>query len=299
MQLSANGLSIEVDDQGPPDGPPLLLIMGLGMQLTAWPAGLVALLVARGFRVIRIDNRDAGLSQGFDALGAPNVASAALRYFLHLPVPAAYTLGDMADDAWAVLDALGIGQAQVCGASMGGMIAQHMAARQPGRVTRLTLLMTSSGARKLPQPRLKVRAALLERRAAGGLNVDAEVARLTRLFTLIGSPAFRPEAAEFKARLTASVERAWRPSGVARQLIAVAADGDRSRLLARIIAPTHIVHGAADPLVPVAAAHDLRAKIAHATLEIIDGMGHDLPAALWPRLAAAIAGPGPATESCP
>ena len=299
MQLSANGLAIEVDDQGPPDGPPLLLIMGLGMQLTAWPAGLVALLVARGFRVIRIDNRDAGLSQGFDALGGPNVASAALRYFLRLPVPTAYTLGDMADDAWAVLDTLGIGQAHVCGASMGGMIAQHMAARQPGRVTRLTLLMTSSGARKLPQPRLKVRAALLERRAAGGLNVDAEVARLTRLFTLIGSPAFRPEAAEFKARLTASVERAWRPSGVARQLIAVAADGDRSRLLARIIAPTHIVHGAADPLVLVPAAHDLRDKIANATLEIIDGMGHDLPAALWPRLSAAIAGSGPATDSCP
>ena len=294
MQLPANGLVIEVDDQGPPAGPPLLLIMGLGMQLTAWPAGLVALLVARGFRVIRIDNRDAGLSQGFEALGTPSVAAAALRYFLRLPVPTAYTLADMADDALAVLDALGIAQAQVCGASMGGMIAQHVAVQQPERVSRLTLLMTSSGARSLPQPSLKVRAALLERRPAGGLNVDAEVARLMRLFSLIGSPAFRPEAAEFKARMTASVERAWRPSGLARQLIAVAADGDRSRLLARITVPTHIVHGAADPLVPVAAAHDLRAKIAGASLEVIEGMGHDLPAALWPRLAAAIAGPASA-----
>jgi pimeloyl-ACP methyl ester carboxylesterase len=294
MQLSANGLSIEVDDQGPPGGPPLLLIMGLGMQLTAWPAGLVALLVARGFRVIRIDNRDAGLSQGFDTLGTPNVVTAALRYFLHMNVPTTYTLADMADDAFGVLDALGIAEAQVCGASMGGMIAQHMAARQPARVARLTLVMTSSGARSLPQPNLKVRAALLERRPAGGLDVDAEVARLTRLFTLIGSPAFRPDAQEFKDRLTASARRAWRPSGVARQLIAVAADGDRSRLLARIAAPTNIVHGAVDPLVPVAAAHDLRAKIAGATLELIEGMGHDLPAALWPRLAAAIAGPGSA-----
>ncbi len=294
MQLSANGLSIEVDDQGPPGGPALLLIMGLGMQLTAWPAGLVALLVARGFRVIRIDNRDAGLSQGFEARGTPSVAAAALRYFLHLNVPTAYTLADMADDAFGVLDALGIVEAQVCGASMGGMIAQHMAARQPGRVARLSLLMTSAGARSLPQPTLKVRAALLERGPADGLDVDAEVARLTRLFTLIGSPTFRPDAQEFKERLTASVRRAWRPGGVARQLIAVAADGDRSRLLARITAPTHIVHGAVDPLVPVAAAHDLHAKIAGATLEVIEGMGHDLPTALWPRLAAAIAGPGSA-----
>jgi len=294
MQLAAHGVTIEVDDQGPLDGPPLLLLMGLGMQLTAWPAGMVALLVARGLRVIRIDNRDAGLSQRFDAEGTPNLAGAALRYFLHLRVPTAYTLADMAEDAWAVLDALGIARAQVCGASMGGMIAQHMAARQPGRVARLNLLMTSSGARSLPQPSLKVRAALLERRPAGGLDVDAEVARLTRLFTLIGSPAFRPDPVEFKSRLTASVLRAWHPSGVARQLIAVAADGDRSSLLAHIIAPTHIVHGDADPLVPVAAAHDLRAKIAGATLEVIEGMGHDLPAALWPRLAAAIAGPGSA-----
>ena len=157
------------------------------------------------------------------------------------------------------------------------------------RVSRLTLIMTSSGSRKLPQASAKVRAALLERRAMGAHDVETEVARLMRLFTLIGSPAFRPDAALFKARLTASVQRAWRPDGVARQLVAVAADGDRTPMLSRIAAPTHIVHGAEDPLVPVAAAHDLHARIAGSTLEIIDGMGHDLPAALWPRLAAAMA----------
>ncbi|MES2957877.1 MAG: alpha/beta fold hydrolase [Pseudomonadota bacterium] len=296
MQLSANGLSIEVDDQGPASGPPLLLIMGLGMQLTGWPDGLVNLLVGRGFRVIRIDNRDAGLSQGFEAAGTPNLAWATLRYLLHLSVPAAYGLADMAKDSFGALDALGIDKVQVCGASMGGMIAQHMAASQPDRVSRLTLVMTSSGARSLPQPSMKVRSALLERRPAGALDVDAEVARLMRLFTLIGSPGYRPDPADFKARLRASVQRAWRPSGVARQLVAVAADGDRTPLLARISAPTHIVHGADDPLVPVAAARDLQARISRSTLEIIEGMGHDLPAQLWPRLAQAIAGPTPASS---
>ena len=290
MQISANGLAIEVDDQGPPTGKPLLLIMGLAMQLIAWPEELVQLLVARGFRVIRIDNRDAGLSQGFESSGTPNLAWATLRYLLHLPVHAPYSLADMAGDAFGVLDALGIDRAQVCGASMGGMIAQHMAASRPDRVSRLTLMMTSSGARHLPQPSMKVRAALLERPAKGPFDIDAEVARLMRLFTVIGSPAFRPEPEVFRARLAASVRRARRPDGVARQMVAIAADGDRRPLLARIRASTHIVHGAADPLVPVAAAHDLHAKIAGSTIEIIEGMGHDLPAALWPRFAAAIAG---------
>ncbi len=287
MQLSANGLAIEVDDQGPSSGRPLLLIMGLGMQLTAWPDELVRLLVARGFRVIRIDNRDAGLSQGFEASGTPNLAWALLRFMLHLPVPAPYTLADMAADAFGVLDALGITQAHVCGASMGGMIAQHMAAKRPERVSRLTLVMTTSGSRRLPQASAKVRATLFDR--SGAHDFDSAVARLVRLFTVIGSPAYRPDPADLEARLIASVRRAWRPDGVVRQLVAVAADGDRTPLLELITSPTHIVHGSADPLVPVAAAHDLHARIAGSTLEIIDGMGHDLPAPLWPRFAAAIA----------
>jgi pimeloyl-ACP methyl ester carboxylesterase len=288
VQLPANGRSIEVDDQGPPEGPPILLIMGLGMQLTGWPEPLVQDLVGRGHRVVRLDNRDAGLSQGFDASGTPNLAWAALRYFLRLPVPSVYSLADMAGDCIGVLDALGIDRAHVCGASMGGMIAQHVAASWPERVSRLTLMMTSSGARRLPQPSMTLRAAMLEQRAGAAHGVDAEVARLMHLFTLIGSPGYRPDPEALKFRLTDSVRRAWRPSGVARQLVAIIADGDRTPLLSRISAPTHIVHGAADPLVPVAAAHDLHAKIAGSTLEIIDGMGHDLPAQLLPRLAATI-----------
>lgn len=297
MQIAANGISIEVDDRGPTDspaGPPILMIMGLGMQLTAWPDPLVQRLVSRGRRVVRFDNRDAGLSQGFDQLGVPNLVWATLRYWMHLPVHAPYSMADMAGDAVGVLDALGISQAHVVGASMGGMIAQHLAAGQPGRVARLTLMMTTSGARALPQPSAKVRAALLDRKSFDPRDIDAVVDRLERVFTLIGSPAYRPqgdgERAAFRERLRASVTRSYRPAGVMRQLVAVAADGDRSPLLARIRAPTHIVHGALDPLVPLAAAHDLHAKIASSTLEVIEGMGHDLPPALWPRLADSIAG---------
>jgi len=291
VQIQANGIGIEVDDQGPPDspgGPTIVLIMGLGMQLVAWPQPLVDRLIARGRRVIRLDNRDAGLSQGFEQAGVPNLAWASLRYLMHLPIKAPYRIADMAADTLGVMDALHIERAQIVGASMGGMVAQHIAATQPARVAGLTLIMSTSGARHLPQARAKVRAALLERRAPDASDVQALVDRLERMFTLIGSPAYRPQREAFRARLEASVRRAYRPSGLARQLLAVAADGDRSPLLARIAAPTHIVHGIEDPLVPVAAAHDLHAKIAGSTLELIEGMGHDLPEALWPRLADAM-----------
>jgi pimeloyl-ACP methyl ester carboxylesterase len=293
MQVQANGLAIEVDIQGPADGAPLVLLMGLGMQLTGWPEPFVELLVQLGYKVIRLDNRDAGLSQGFDDLGTPNVAWAALRYALRLPVRSVYTIADMAADTIGVLDALGIDRAHIVGASMGGMIAQHIAAKHPQRVSALTLMMTTSGARRLPGPSAKARAAMLDRRGLNPKNTEAVVDRLVRVFTIIGSPAYRPADEQarqaFRARLRASVQRAYRPAGVARQLIAVAADGDRSPMLARIAAPTHIIHGAADPLVLVASAHDLRDKVSGSTLDIIEGMGHDLPAALWPRLAALVA----------
>jgi pimeloyl-ACP methyl ester carboxylesterase len=287
MQVSANGLAIEVDDQGPPGAPPLLLIMGLGMQLIAWPDELVALLLARGFRVVRFDNRDAGLSQGFDQLGVPNLAVGALRYMLHLPLRAPYRIEDMAGDALGVLDALGIGQAHVCGASMGGMIAQHLAARHPQRVRSLTLMMTTSGARRLPQPRAHVRRALLARPADNGQ--DAVVAHLNHLLHLIGSPGYRPDPAEFERRLRAAVARAWRPAGTARQLTAVAADGDRTPLLRHITAPTCVIHGRDDPLIPPAAGEDLAHHIAGARIDLVPGMGHDLPLPLLERFADAIA----------
>ncbi|MBP6899461.1 MAG: alpha/beta fold hydrolase [Burkholderiaceae bacterium] len=287
MRVQANGLGIEVDDQGPPNGAPLLLIMGLGMQLLAWPQELVDDLVARGFRVIRFDNRDIGLSQGFDHLGVPRLWGAALRHLMHLPVQAPYSLADMADDAAGVLDALGLASAHVCGASMGGMIAQHLAARHAPRVRSLSLVMTTSGARHLPQPGWPVRQALLARPRS--LDPAHITEHIVKLLALIGSPAWRDDPQRVRQRIAATVQRSWHPAGTARQLVAVVADGDRSPLLGRITAPTRVVHGSADPLVPPEGGRDLARKIRGAELEIIDGMGHDLPLALLPRLAEGIA----------
>lgn len=281
--VAANGTALEVDDQGPPNGPPVLLVMGLGMQLIAWPDALVQRLVAAGHRVIRFDNRDAGLSQGFDELGVPNLAGAALRHVLHLQQHPAYRLADMAADTLGLLDALGLARVHLVGASMGGMIAQHVAATHPERVASLGLIMTSSGARHLPQASWEVRGLLMSR--PGGKNAEAVVAHLERVMRAIGSPAFPTQPEALRDRLRASVARAWRPAGTARQLAAVVADGDRRALLPRIVSPTVVIHGEADPLIPVAAGHELARLIAHAESDFIAGMGHDLPAELLPRLA--------------
>ena len=287
MRVQANGLAFEVDDQGPPNGDAVLLIMGLGMQLVAWPDELVADLVRRGHRVIRFDNRDIGLSQHLDHLGTPNLLQATLRHTLHLPVKAPYGLTDLARDTLGLLDALGIARAHVVGASMGGMVAQHVAATWPERVASLTLIMTTSGARHLPQASLGVRHALLRRPENN--SEEARLAHFQRLFDIIGSPAYRPDPRDLRARMEASLRRSWHPAGTLRQLVAVAADGDRSPLLGRITAPTHVIHGEADPLVPVAAAHDLARKIRGSTSDLIAGMGHDLPQPLLARFAAGIA----------
>jgi pimeloyl-ACP methyl ester carboxylesterase len=283
MRVVANGLGIEIDDQGLPSGEPLLLIMGLGMQLIGWPQELVQMLVSRGFRVIRLDNRDAGLSQGFDHLGMPNLAIAALRHTLRLPVRSVYSVGDMAADALGVLDALGIASAHVCGASMGGMISQHLAARHPQRVKSLTLMMTTTGSRRLPQASWRVQRALLSRPDSN--EPAALVAHLQRVLGLIGSPAFPPDPVRLRQRLEDTVKRAFRPAGTARQITAIVADGDRSKLVAQIQSPTLVIHGGADPLVPVAAGHDLVQRIRGASGDFIPGMGHDLPLQLLERYA--------------
>ena len=289
MQLSANGISIEVEDHGSPGGEPLLLVMGLGMQLVAWHEDFVSGLVARGFRVIRFDNRDIGLSQRFDHLGVPNLMLESLRFTLGLGVKSGYSVADMADDAIGVLDALGIRQAHVCGASMGGMIAQHMATRHPQRLKSLTLMMTTSGARRLPGPSLKVRGALISR-PADVTSTDSIIDHYVRLYRLIGSPGYAATDDYLKERLGMSVRRSYRPKGTARQMVAIAADGDRSTWLGQIRLPVQIIHGRDDPLVPVAAGHDLAAKIKEAAIDVIDGMGHDLPKPLWPRFMAGIEG---------
>lgn len=284
--IIGNGLTLEYDEHG--EGEPLLLIMGLGGQLIGWPIGFIELLAAEGFRVIRFDNRDIGLSEGFDAAGVPNLALESLRFALGLKTRSAYAIGDMAADVVGILDALGIEKAHVCGASMGGMIAQHLGFAFAARIKSLTLMMTTSGARRLPGPSLKVRSALIARPKKPN-DFDSVVDHYVSLYGLIGSPGYRPEPAWLRDRLAAALRRAYRPAGTARQMVAIAADGDRSPRVARIAAPTHVIHGAADPLVPVACGRDLAARIRGASLDVIEGMGHDLPKELWPRFADGIA----------
>ena len=288
MKVMANGLQIEVDDRGPRNATPVLLVMGLGMQLTGWPEELVDELVRRGLRVIRFDNRDAGLSDGFDHLGVPSIGLAALRHMVRLPVRSPYAVSDMAADAVGVLDALGVQRAHVVGASLGGMIAQHVAASRPDRVASLGLIMTTSGSRRLPGPTAQARRAILSRPASPGM--DGQIAHSIRVFDVIGSPGFRPEPAQLRERVTTGLARAFRPAGTARQLLAVAADADRTPLLARIQAPTQVIHGMHDPLIPVACGQDLARRIPGALGDFIDGMGHDLPQPLLARFADRIAG---------
>jgi pimeloyl-ACP methyl ester carboxylesterase len=288
MQVTANGITIEVEQNGPADGPPLLLIMGLGMQLTAWPDDFVAALAGAGFRVIRFDNRDIGLSTKFDAAGSPNLLRASWRYFFRLPVASAYKLDDMAADTIGVLDALGIAQCHVVGASMGGMIAQIVAAKHPERVRSLTLIMTTSGARNLPGPTMKARSVLLSR-PTNPRDPQSVLAHSEHILKIIGSPGFPTDPVLQRERLTRNLKRSYHPQGMARQLLAVVASGDRKSLLDRISAPTLVLHGRADPLVPVASGIDLAARIQGAKLELIDGMGHDLPPGLTKRLTDSIA----------
>lgn len=274
MKVRANGIDIEVEDTGGEGRPVMLLIMGLGMQLVAWPDALVDWLVRAGYRVVRHDNRDAGLSQGFDELGTGNLVWQGVRYRLGLQVRSAYTLQDMALDSLGVLDALGIRRAHVMGASMGGMIAQRLAATAPERVASLMSVMSSSGARGLPGPRSDVLRLMMRR--PPGRDEAALVAHSMRLVRLIAGPVFPPDEVALRERLVRALRRSYRPRGLVRQTLAVAADGDRAALLARITSPTLVLHGDADPLVPVACGLDTSRRIPGARFALVPGMGHDL-----------------------
>lgn len=285
--VQANGIDIAYETSGNPEGPPVLLIMGLGMQLISWPQDFVEGLEKQGCRVIRFDNRDAGLSTKFDAAGVPNLPVAYVKSVVGWPLKAAYKLHDMADDAAGLLVMLGIDAAHVVGASMGGMIAQIFAARYPERTLSLTSIMSSSGRRGLPGPTRAARSALL-RRLPRGATRDAMVAHMTETFRVIGSPAFPMPETALRDRIERSIERSVCPAGVARQMVAIAASGDRTPLLRQITRPSLVIHGAQDPLVPVACGIDTAKGIKGAVLHVIDGMGHDLPPQLIPRMLALI-----------
>ncbi|WP_077002054.1 alpha/beta fold hydrolase [Variovorax sp. KK3] len=275
MKLNANGIQIEVEDSGGEGRPVVLLIMGLGMQLIAWPDDFVQTLIDAGFRVVRHDNRDIGLSQGFDEAPAANLLWQSVRQRIGLQVRSAYSLQDMANDALGVLEALGIRHAHVVGASMGGMIAQRVAASAPDRVTSLVSIMSSSGARQLPGPRADVAAALMRRPASR--TEAALVAHSLGLVRLISSPAYPQEERALTERITRGLRRAYRPAGVVRQMLAIGADSGRHVLLSRIASPTLVLHGDADPLVPMACGQDTARRIPGARFVSVAGMGHDMP----------------------
>ena len=275
MKLTANNLQIEVEDIGRDDRPAVLLIMGLGMQLIGWPDAMVKAFQAAGFRVVRYDNRDAGLSQGFDHVHTGNVVWQSLKHRLGWTVHSAYSLEDMAMDALGVLDALGIRRAHVIGASMGGMIAQHLAAIAPDRVASLVSIMSSSGARGLPGPRADVAAALLKQpadRSEAGM-----VAHSLKFVRMIESPAYRQGDQAITDRILQSRRRAYRPAGILRQMMAIAADRNRTDVLARIAVPTLVIHGDADLLVPIECGRDTARRIRESQFVSVPGMGHDLP----------------------
>ena len=277
MKIRANNIDIEVVDSAPdaPRLPVVLLIMGLGMQLIAWPPGLVRELMNAGYRVIRFDNRDSGLSDKFDALGMPNLLWQGLKYKLGLLIKPPYSLHDMARDTLGVLDALQIDKAHLVGVSMGGMVAQRVALIAPQRAMSLTSIMSSSGARGLPPATPAVTRQLLSR--PKGKGKQAAIEHSVKLFQAIGSPGFPPDEAFLRERVTIATERSFNPPGIARQMVAIVADSSRAAELSNIAIPTLVLHGKADPLVPFACGQDTARRIPGARLVGVDGMGHDLP----------------------
>lgn len=283
-----SGIRIEYEDRGPADAPAILLVMGLGMQLVAWPPALVDGLIARGFRVLRFDNRDVGLSSRVPGTRPLRMRAAALRAMVGLRPQAPYTLEEMAGDAIGLLQARGIDAAHVVGVSMGGMIAQLLAAGWPQHVRSLVSVMSSSGALRFNFHVTPATRAML-RPPPPNATEEQLVDHLEHVWRLIGSPDLQPAREALRTRLRNAVRRAYDPSGVARQLLAILASGDRRALLRRIRVPTLVLHGDRDPLVPIAAGRDTAANIPGAVFHAIEGMGHDLPEALLPRLVDEIA----------
>jgi pimeloyl-ACP methyl ester carboxylesterase len=269
------------ESRGSEDDPALLLIMGLGFQLIAWPDGLIDGLVARGYRVIRFDNRDAGRSTHLVDRGSPTRWELITRRIRN----PSYTLEDMAGDAIGLLDCLGIERAHVVGASMGGMIAQAVAAIAPDRVLSLTSIMSMTGARWTGQPSVRLLPYLLVPPPA---DRDAYIAQTTGVLRRIRSPGFPADEAASREVAEMTFDRGIAPGGFGRQLGAIVASGDRTRALARITSPTLVIHGTKDRLVAPSGGRATAKAIPGAELELIEGMGHDMPRDAWPRLIDAI-----------
>ena len=270
-------LEICYETFGSADDPALLLVMGLGTQMIAWPVGFCRQLAERGFHVIRYDNRDTGRSTHLRQYSAPTTKQLLLRD----KSAARYSLADMAADGIGLLDHLGIERAHVAGASMGGMIAQTMAARHPDRVLSLASIMSNTGHRWKGMPGLRVYPVFLRRPAA---NREGAVESSVSVFRLIGSPGFPFDEEETRKAAALSYERGYDPAGTGRQLAAILAAGDRAAELRGISAPTVVIHGSKDRMVRPSGGRATAAAIPGARLVMIEGMGHDLPRGAWDRI---------------
>ena len=266
---------------GDPADPPLLLVMGLGMQLIHWDRELCELFAERGFHVIRFDNRDSGLSTKIKG-PVPNI----MRLMAGVPTSVPYRLEDMAADTLGLLDHLDVERAHVVGTSMGGMIAQTLAIGNPERVLSLASMLSTTGDRRVGTPKLRVWTVLM-RRAPN--DRDAYVEYFLRVFRMIGSPAYPGDEQRTREIAAATFDRCHYPPGTARQLGAIMASGSRTAGLRELDVPTVVIHGEADPLVPLRAGVATARAIPGAELVRIPGMGHDMPKALWPTFVDAIA----------
>jgi len=284
-----SGIRIEYAVHGAPDAPALVLITGLGLQMTAWPTSFIEGLAARGFRVVTFDNRDAGLSSRATSAKRIDLRAAALKGIMGFPVQPPYTLEDMGSDAIGLMDKLNIDRAHVLGISMGGMIGQVLAAKHRERLRSLTSIMSSSGAMRFSFHMSPATRALLSpppRHATEAQILD----HTEHIWMLIGSPGLQPPRDILRERLRQSMQRAYNPAGVARQMLAIMASGDRRPLLRTIGTPTLVIHGDRDTLVPIAAGRDTAANIPGASFREVAGMGHDLPEPLVPMLVDLVAG---------
>ena len=263
--------------------PAVLLVMGLGTQMLGWREELCAQIAAEGYWVIRYDNRDVGRSTHFSAHRPPSLPELVTRR----PRALAYTLDDMADDAAGLLDALGLDDAHVVGASMGGMIAQMLAVRHPRKVRSLVSIMSTTGAQRVGQPALKVLPFLLKPPAK---ERDAAIERVIELFGVVGSPGFERDVAATREMAGTSFDRSSDRRGAGRQLAAILAAGNRERHLGTITASTLVIHGTDDRMVAVSGGRATAKAIPGARLELIRGMGHDLPRGAWDQIVGLIAG---------
>ncbi len=282
--VTANGLRLAYETAGSTGAPALLLVAGLGCQLTMWPDAFCLELLNKGYRVIRFDNRDIGLSEDSNRGVRFNIPMDFVKARLGLTIRSNYTLHDMADDAAGLIEALKLDKPHVVGISMGGMISQLIAAKYPGRVGRLSILMSSTNSPRLPGPTANVVHQMFLK-APRDKSAQAYCEHVARVFTAIGSPQYPTSQADLRSAAMASFERSRRPAGVLRQTNAIMASGSIEKWTAQVKAPTLVIHGQDDPLLRLACGQRVAQLIPAAKLEVIPGMGHDLPGPLLPRLA--------------